>query len=67
MIVAFLTTFFAMLPLMFAGLKIIQGFAFMILIGITIGVFLTRPCYSQILRIIMTTRKERKEESKEEE
>jgi preprotein translocase subunit SecD len=64
--ISYLTTVAAMLPLYFAGLKILQGFAFMIIIGVSIGVFITRPAYAAILRILMTTRKERKEEDEEE-
>ncbi|MFW6285763.1 MAG: MMPL family transporter [Nanoarchaeota archaeon] len=65
--IAYFTTLAAMLPLMFAGLKMIQGFAFMILIGVTIGVLITRPAYAIMLRVFMTTRKQRKEEDKEDE
>lgn len=60
--IAYLTTLAAMVPLYFAGLKVLQGFAFMIIIGVTVGVFITRPAYAVILRNIMTSRKERKEE-----
>lgn len=60
--ISYLTTLAAMVPLYFAGLKILQGFAFTIIIGVTVGVFITRPAYATILRIIMTTRHERKEE-----
>jgi len=63
--IAYLTTLAAMIPLYFAGLKVLQGFAFMIIIGVTVGVFITRPAYASILRIIMTTRKQRKEEEEE--
>ncbi len=38
----------------------------MIIVGITIGVFITRPAYAAMLRIMMTTRKRREEEDKEE-
>ena len=65
--IAYFTTLAAMLPLMFAGLKMIQGFAFMILIGVTVGVLITRPAYAGMLRIFMTTRDKRIEEDKEEE
>lgn len=60
--IAYLTTLAAMVPLYFAGLNILQGFAFMIVVGITVGVFITRPAYGVILRTIMTTRKQRKDE-----
>lgn len=63
--IAYFTTLAAMIPLYFAGLKILQGFAFMILIGVTVGVLVTRPAYAAYLRIIMTSRKERKEEDEE--
>ncbi len=60
--IAYFTTLAAMVPLYFAGLNILQGFAFMIIIGVTVGVFITRPAYAAMLRIIMTTREQRKEE-----
>lgn len=64
--IAYLTTIAAMVPLYFAGLKVLQGFAFMIIIGVTVGVFITRPAYAAMLRIFMTTRKQREEEKQEE-
>ena len=64
--IAYLTTLAAMLPLNFAGLNIIQGFAFMIIVGVTVGVFITRPAYAAVLRILMTTRAQRKKEREEE-
>lgn len=64
--IAYLTTLAAMIPLNFAGLNIIQGFAFMIIVGVTVGVFITRPAYARILRIMMTTRAQRKKEREEE-
>lgn len=63
--ISYLTTLAAMIPLYFAGLKVLQGFAFMIIIGVTVGVFITRPAYASILRIIMTTREKRLEEAEE--
>jgi preprotein translocase subunit SecD len=64
--IAYLTTLAAMIPLNFAGLKILQGFAFMIIVGVTVGVFITRPAYAAALRIMMTTRDQRKKEREEE-
>lgn len=61
--ISYLTTVAAMIPLYFAGLKVLQGFAFMIIIGVSVGVFITRPAYASILRIIMTTRRQREEEA----
>ena len=66
--IAYLTTLAAMSPFLFSpSLSLIKGFAFMIIVGITIGVFITRPAYAAMLRIMMTTRKRREEEDKEEE
>ena len=59
---AYFTTLAAMIPLYFAGLKVLQGFAFMIIIGVTVGVLITRPMYAAYLRLIMTSRAQRKEE-----
>jgi preprotein translocase subunit SecD len=62
---AYITTLAAMLPLSFAGLELIKGFSIMIILGITIGVFITRPAYDYFLRIVTTTKKERLEEDEE--
>lgn len=65
--IAYFTTLAAMVPLYFAGLKVLQGFAFMIIVGITVGVLITRPAYAAMLRIMMTSRAQREEEKKQEE
>jgi len=57
--ITYLTTVAAMFPLYFAGLNILKGFAFMIIIGVSIGVFITRPAYATILRILLTNKEER--------
>lgn len=62
--IAYFTTLAAMVPLMFAGLKMLQGFSFMILLGVTVGVLITRPAYAEILRILMTTREDRVDENR---
>jgi len=64
--IAYFTTLAAMIPLMFAGLKMLQGFSLMILLGVTVGVLITRPAYAAMLRIIMTTREQRAEEARDE-
>lgn len=46
---AYATTFVAMLPLWFAGAGLIRGFAITIVVGITIGVFLTRPAFAAMI------------------
>jgi len=44
------TTFAAMLPLISIGAGMLRGFAFTTIMGVTIGVFITRPAYAAILR-----------------
>ena len=64
-LISFFTTLAAMIPLYFAGLKILQGFAFMIIVGVLVGVLITRPAYGVMLRIMTTTREQRKKEEEE--
>ncbi|MFC1685697.1 hypothetical protein ACFLZZ_01585 [Nanoarchaeota archaeon] len=49
---AFATTFVAMIPLWWAGAGIIRGFALTTLIGISIGVLITRPAFANIIQQI---------------
>ena len=49
----YVTTLFALLPLMWAGAGLLQGFAITTIIGISVGVFITRPAFSEIVRKIM--------------
>jgi len=46
---AYFTTFVAMIPLIRAGAGILRGFAITTLIGVSIGVFITRPAYGAML------------------
>lgn len=50
---AYATTFVAMLPLMWAGAGLLRGFAVTTLIGITIGVLVTRPVFADILKMVV--------------
>jgi preprotein translocase subunit SecD len=52
------TTCAAMIPLFFAGVGILKGFAFTTIIGLSIGVFITRKAFSSIIRIIYKYSKE---------
>ena len=61
-LISYFATIAAMAPLYFAGLKSLQGFAFMIIIGVTVGILITRPAYAQILNRIMTSKEERAKE-----
>jgi preprotein translocase subunit SecD len=50
---AYLTVVVAMIPLIFAGAGLLKGFAITTIIGVTIGVFITRPAYSAFVEIIL--------------
>ena len=50
---AYFTTLVAMIPLWFAGAGLLKGFAITTIIGVSAGVFITRPAYAATLRILM--------------
>jgi preprotein translocase subunit SecD len=50
---AYITSTVALLPLWWAGAGLLRGFAFTTLIGITIGVFITRPAFGDMIRQII--------------
>lgn len=50
---AYFTTFVAMIPLWYFGAGQLKGFAITTIAGITLGVFLTRPAYAALLKIIL--------------
>lgn len=50
---SYFTTLAAMIPLFFAGAGLLKGFAFTTIVGITIGVFITRPAFSELLSNIV--------------
>ena len=47
---AYFTVVVSMLPLLWAGAGLLKGFTFTTLIGITAGVFITRPAFSDMIR-----------------
>ncbi|UZE93666.1 MAG: hypothetical protein IB618_02750 [Candidatus Pacearchaeota archaeon] len=49
---AYATTALALLPLWSAGAGLLRGFVVTTLLGITVGVFITRPAFADILRKI---------------
>ena len=55
---AYFTTLVAMLPLIRAGAGILRGFAFITIIGITIGVFVTRPAFAAMIERFVKTDKD---------
>lgn len=50
---AYVTLLVAMFPLLFAGAGLLQGFAITTIIGVTLGVLLTRPAYAEILEVLL--------------
>jgi len=49
---AYFTSLVALFPLMWAGAGLLKGFAITTLIGITIGVLVTRPAFAEIIKMI---------------
>jgi preprotein translocase subunit SecD len=49
---AFLTIVAAMLPLFGAGAGMLRGFALTTIIGVSVGILITRPAFADILKII---------------
>jgi preprotein translocase subunit SecD len=50
---AYFTTLAAMLPLMVAGAGMLRGFALTTIIGVTLGVLITRPAFAIILETLL--------------
>ena len=50
---AFFTIIAAMLPLFWAGAGLLKGFALTTIIGVTIGIIITRPAFSDIIKNIL--------------
>src|SRR3989338_6727980 len=49
---AFFTIVAAMLPLFWAGAGLLRGFAFTTIIGVTVGILITRPAFADMIRKI---------------
>jgi len=47
---AYFTTLVSLLPLMWAGAGLLKGFAITTIIGISVGVFITRPAFSDMIK-----------------
>jgi preprotein translocase subunit SecD len=52
-IAAYFATIAAMIPLLFAGAGLLKGFAITTIIGVTNGVFITRPAFAEMMRILL--------------
>ena len=50
---AWAVTLASMIPLIFAGAGLLKGFALTTIIGVTIGVFITRPAYAAMSEILL--------------
>ncbi|MEK6872943.1 MAG: preprotein translocase subunit SecD [Nanoarchaeota archaeon] len=50
---AFLTIVAAMLPLFWAGAGLLKGFALTTILGVSIGILITRPAFSDIIKLIL--------------
>ena len=50
---AYFTALVALLPLLWAGAGLLKGFAITTIIGITVGVLITRPAFSEIVKRIL--------------
>ena len=51
--VAYFGTVVAMLPLWNAGAGLVRGFALTTIIGVTIGVFITRPAFASMIEKLL--------------
>ena len=50
---AYFTTVVAMLPLWFSGAGLLKGFALTTVVGVSIGVLITRPAFAKILEVLV--------------
>lgn len=50
---SYFTLVVAMLPLVFAGAGLLKGFAITTILGISVGVFITRPAYAAAVEILI--------------
>ncbi|MBS3112127.1 protein translocase subunit SecD [Candidatus Woesearchaeota archaeon] len=52
-LIAYATTVAAMLPLLRTGAGLLTGFALVTIAGVTIGVFITRPAFASIIKVLL--------------
>lgn len=50
---AYFTTVVAMLPLWAMGAGLLKGFAMTTIVGVSVGVFITRPAYARIVEVLL--------------
>ena len=61
---AYLTVVVSMLPLLWSGAGLLKGFALTTIVGVSIGVFITRPAFANMIEIILA-KKNLDDETKE--
>jgi len=54
---AYFTTVAAMVPLFFAGAGLLKGFAITTILGVSVGVFITRPAFAAIIDYLVNDEK----------
>jgi preprotein translocase subunit SecD len=52
-VAAYVATVASMIPLLFAGAGLLKGFAITTIIGVTNGVFVTRPAFAEMMEILL--------------
>jgi preprotein translocase subunit SecD len=52
-IAAYVATVASMVPLLFAGAGLLKGFAVTTIIGVTNGVFITRPAFAEMIKVLV--------------
>ena len=50
---AYFTTLVAMTPLLMAGAGLLRGFALTTIVGITVGVLITRPAFAAVIEVLL--------------
>lgn len=58
---SYFTTVVAMLPLWWSGAGLLKGFALTTIVGVSIGVFVTRPAFAKMLEIFLEKSKDEEE------
>lgn len=59
---SYFTLIVAMIPLWFAGAGLLRGFALTTIMGVTIGVLITRPAFAEMMKIIFNEKEDEEDE-----
>lgn len=52
-LMSFMTTAAAMIPLIFAGAGLLRGFAIITIAGLAMGIFISRPAYAAVIEVLL--------------